>query len=293
MTELPETYSIHPACAKWPRPTPVAFEELVADLKSRGLLQAITLTLANEILDGKVRYQACLQAGVELRFETYTGDDPVGFTISQNKHRRHMTTKDLAFIGEELAKLRLGTNRYQQKVDAVSTQSTSDPLKKVAQQLGITHQSIGDVRALKKYAEPNVIELVQANQVGLKNAACFARHTSREEQRAADYKTIRQQGYELRTPFKNGTTRKSMSPRMKTIAKAKQNYSGPKFNSQQGQELSEKLHPLIKRLRHQSKQHITLFSPYELECIAFDMEKLLAQWTNTETPASVKQASGN
>jgi hypothetical protein len=24
------------------------------------------------------------------RYQTYEGDDPVGFTISQNKHRRHM-----------------------------------------------------------------------------------------------------------------------------------------------------------------------------------------------------------
>jgi ParB-like chromosome segregation protein Spo0J len=66
------------------------FSELVADVKSLGLREPIVL-YEGKILDGRNRYRACLEAGVEPYFSSYQGNDPAGFIMSANIHRRHLT----------------------------------------------------------------------------------------------------------------------------------------------------------------------------------------------------------
>jgi hypothetical protein len=51
-----------------------------------GLIDPITL-YEGKILDGRVRYRACLVSGTEPRFEEYEGSDPEGFLVSRNLHR--------------------------------------------------------------------------------------------------------------------------------------------------------------------------------------------------------------
>jgi hypothetical protein len=78
------------------------FDELVADIKARGLREAITM-FEGKILDGRNRYLAAriamkpedkahLDAGV-LYFTQFDGDDALAFVISKNLHRRHLTAE--------------------------------------------------------------------------------------------------------------------------------------------------------------------------------------------------------
>jgi hypothetical protein len=263
-----QRYSIHPACAKWPRPSAAEFDALVVDIRAKGLINPIWLMPEGEILEGKIRYEACMLAGVEPRFQTYTGDDPIGFTISQNKLRRHMTKAELAFIGDELAQLQHGTNQHRKKVDAFAKASTSieQSQDKVGKQLGISRATIQAARSLKERGEPNVIELARAGKIGIQSAAMFARHTSRDKQRAADNETIKKQGSTLRDPKKR--------PRAKRKTKVIE------FSSEQMRELNEQLRPLIKRLREQSRRPIVAFNPIELGMIASGLERCLARWAN-------------
>lgn len=50
------------------------------------------------ILDGGNRYRACIEAGVEPRYEEYAGDDLVQFVLSSNLNRRHLMPGQIAVI---------------------------------------------------------------------------------------------------------------------------------------------------------------------------------------------------
>jgi hypothetical protein len=89
------------------------FDALVADIKANGLREAIVL-YDGMILDGRNRYRACKELGVDpsrpcsdgkcdgRMWLTYTGDDPAAFIISKNIHRRHLTAEQRRELVEKL-----------------------------------------------------------------------------------------------------------------------------------------------------------------------------------------------
>ncbi len=85
---------IHPLANRFPLMKDKDVEALAVDIKANGLREPITL-YQGAILEGRHRYQACAMAGVEPRFEDFTGDDAaaLAFVISKNLHRRHLTAK--------------------------------------------------------------------------------------------------------------------------------------------------------------------------------------------------------
>ncbi len=65
------------------------FQNLKADIGANGLIEPIVL-FEGEILDGRNRYNACVELGIAPEVESYTGDDPYGYVLSMNIDRRHM-----------------------------------------------------------------------------------------------------------------------------------------------------------------------------------------------------------
>jgi ParB-like chromosome segregation protein Spo0J len=52
------------------------FDELVADIRAHGLREPIVM-FEGKVLDGRNRYRACIESGVEPTFTVYQGEDPV------------------------------------------------------------------------------------------------------------------------------------------------------------------------------------------------------------------------
>ena len=79
------------------------FRALCRDIKANGLHEPIWL-FDGMILDGDNRNQACQIENITARFERYEGADPVGFAVSKNLHRRHLTVADRKRIAARLLK---------------------------------------------------------------------------------------------------------------------------------------------------------------------------------------------
>jgi hypothetical protein len=99
---------IHPAASLLPSMSREEFAGLVEDIRTHGLLQPIVTIRDAEglrILEGRHRALACPAAGIEPRFQEYEGTDPVGFVLSANIHRRHLTPRDRRKLIVNLLKL--------------------------------------------------------------------------------------------------------------------------------------------------------------------------------------------
>ena len=83
------------------------FQLLCEDIKKEGLNHPVIL-LDDEILDGRNRYRACVEVGIEPRYEKFEGEDPLAFVLSENLHRRHLTISQRAALAAEVANIENG-----------------------------------------------------------------------------------------------------------------------------------------------------------------------------------------
>jgi ParB-like chromosome segregation protein Spo0J len=87
----PEGLPFHPLANLFDPLEGKELDELVGDIKRRGLRFPI-VTYQGVIIDGRNRALACARAGVEPRYEEFSGseEDVPRFIISANIHRRHL-----------------------------------------------------------------------------------------------------------------------------------------------------------------------------------------------------------
>lgn len=85
----------HPLSAAFPSMAEGEIEALAIDIEKHGQREP-GMTLDGMVLDGWHRYLACQKAGREFVSVKFTGADPVGFVISKNLHRRHLTASQRA-----------------------------------------------------------------------------------------------------------------------------------------------------------------------------------------------------
>jgi hypothetical protein len=177
----------HPLANIFPLIAGGEFDALVKDVCGRGLVEPITL-YEEQILDGRNRFRACLAGHVKLRFERYEGTDPLGFVISKNLRRRHLSVGQRADLGAQIMHLLEDDAKDRQRAGGGSGPSgraklpepVERPREQAAASVGVSARSIQDAHAIRygigtrPPGQPEVIDAVQAGvlpvSVGVKLA---------------------------------------------------------------------------------------------------------------------------
>jgi hypothetical protein len=149
------TLEFHPYANLFPLMEGKEFDALVTDIKTNGLRDSIML-LDGKILDGRNRYRACLAAGVEPAMHKWREDwphhgngGPLGYVLSQNLHRRHLTTDQRAAIAAELVTMEPGDNQHT-KADEPLSNDRPSPKLSTAQAAGLMKVSTASTSRAKK-----------------------------------------------------------------------------------------------------------------------------------------------
>jgi len=209
-------YRPHPIADIFPLITGEEFVALKQDIRENGLREAIWL-YEGMILDGRNRFRACQEVGVEPAFRAYEGDSPATFAVSLNLHRRHLDKSQAATVGVELlphlereAKARQRAaggdrgNQYTggkvavgQKIDQAAPESTApetprraDRALDIAAKLtGTNRQYVADAKKLKEQ-NPEVFEQVKAGEKTIVQARRELKEERRERQRQENREKI-------------------------------------------------------------------------------------------------------
>ena len=167
------TGEIHAAAAIFPMLPEDELAELAADIKANGLIHPIVIDADGALIDGRNRMAACRMAGVEPRFTSLNGRDPITYILSANINRRNLTAGQRAMAA---AKLFLENNRNQTQAGSLS---------------GVSQSRIAKANIVLKHA-PELADAVLAGTEQLNPAYEYARQRKEEQASRAD----RQRGME-------------------------------------------------------------------------------------------------
>jgi N6-adenosine-specific RNA methylase IME4/ParB-like chromosome segregation protein Spo0J len=181
---MSETLTVHRLAGLVPEMLPDEYGALVADVRAHGLLEPIVL-FQGQVLDGRHRYRACLETGTEPRFRPYEGDDPLGFVVSANLQRRHLTSSQravlaLAFESEFAVQAK---ERQGARTDLTSSQSCQDvehlhAAERAAAMVGVSARLVSDAKHLRREA-PDRLAGVLSGEYSLHEAIKEGRHQRR------------------------------------------------------------------------------------------------------------------
>ncbi len=154
------------------------FEDLVADINQNGLLEAIWL-YDGQIIDGRNRYLACIESGIEPRFRELNGNtDLVNFVMSMNLKRRHLDESQRAVIAAKLANYPHGGIRKGHNVKADQDANLQPAINRdqAARMVNVSKRSIASANNVLQKGTPAVIQAVEGGKLAVSAAAKLVSH---------------------------------------------------------------------------------------------------------------------
>ncbi|MEQ8226745.1 MAG: hypothetical protein RIA64_01565 [Rhodospirillales bacterium] len=154
----------HPLAGMFPMMDDQSFSELADDILENGLREPIVL-YEGKILDGRNRFKACDFHLIEPDFVTYEGDDPLGYVISLNLRRRHLTTSQRAMVAARIANLTAGRP---------TNNSANLRNNDAAQMMNVGTRSVETARKVREHGTPEVVTAVESGEMSVSAAAVLA-----------------------------------------------------------------------------------------------------------------------
>lgn len=175
----------HPVANIFPLLQGEEFKTLKADIETNGLIEPIWLHPDGRIIDGRNRYRACDEAGIEPKFEIYQGGlstaELLAFVMSLNYHRRHLDSSQRATVAVEILPMLEEEARERQgkrndlngtSVNSLTEVDRPEPQRATQQAatlLNTNRQYVSDAKKLKQES-PDLFEQVKAGELTIPQA---------------------------------------------------------------------------------------------------------------------------
>ena len=161
------------------------YQALLADIQAHGLKEPIW-TYQGTIIDGRHRYLACQQLGIEPTFREWQGSGSlIAFAVSLNLQRRHLTSSQKAIVALEIEKHLAGEARRNMSAGGGDKKSgfqrLGNPIevpvhaaKQAASLAGTNHQYIVDAKTIVRQA-PELKERILNGALTIPEAKTLAK----------------------------------------------------------------------------------------------------------------------
>jgi hypothetical protein len=180
-------YPMHEANNMLPDMSTVEFRSLTENIRSNGLREAIWLDDKGEkIIDGRHRYLACKELGIDPRYRTWDGvGDVCTFVLSLNVGHKSFTTSQAAIIARNAipALLKYSESSFSPGEMEYKGKPTGRAIAYLAAHAGVSSSSVVHAIAVGKNGVPELDAAVLAGNVSLSAAAVVAVSCTHEEQR--------------------------------------------------------------------------------------------------------------
>lgn len=170
----------HPIADIFPLMSDADFERLCKDIRQNGLLVEIE-TYNGLIIDGRNRYQACLETGIEPRFREYLGapENLLARVISLNLERRHLDESQRGLVAARVANMKRGDS-FSQRSDASIEASVSQ--EEAARIFNVSRSTVQRAAGVLRNCVDEVIEAVEAGDISVNQAAAIGDKIPRTKQ---------------------------------------------------------------------------------------------------------------
>lgn len=175
----PEGIKWHPYSDLFPWMDDATFDELKADIAKNGVLEPVVF-LDGQILDGRNRYMAARDLGIEYPRVEYRGDDPLGYVVSLNLRRRHLTDGQRAMVASKLAKMPRGRPSEENPPIGGITNTEA------ATMLNVSERAVERARKVQEIGIPALVAAVETGVVSVSAAAEVAKLPVEEVQALVD-----------------------------------------------------------------------------------------------------------
>jgi N6-adenosine-specific RNA methylase IME4/ParB-like chromosome segregation protein Spo0J len=193
--QLPEGQRLphHALAGIFPMFSETEIEELADDIRQRGQEQPIWL-LDGKIIDGRNRDEACHRAGLSPKVRTYTGDDPLGFVLSLNLRRRHLTESQRAMVAAKIVDWERGMNQS-------TSGSANLPTREAARRLSISERAVVAAKRIRDQGAPALQQAIETGKISVNagEALSYLEKQAQEEALRAENKAIIAKAKEIRT----------------------------------------------------------------------------------------------
>lgn len=164
----------HPVASLFPMMGEQAFRELCADIEAHGQLSLIW-THEGQIVDGRNRYRACLELGLEPQFSEWDQrGNLVDFVVSLNLRRRHLTASQRAVVAYRMlpmleAEAKERRIRKPGSVAEMLPEQRLDSRDQAAALVGVSGKYVSDVKRIAKES-PEMFKALEAGTLTLQGA---------------------------------------------------------------------------------------------------------------------------